>query len=136
MVAVEKMTTEMKLCLEAWENCQKACTQTLNYCLQRGGSYTDMKLMCLLRDCAEMSVMCVNLATDGSEFMGRTCQLCAEMCQRCAFVCQNIGNDLELKACADVCRQCAELSASIGRMATSYYQRPNFVTQDALLVNA
>jgi hypothetical protein len=136
MVVLEKMTTEMKICLQAWEKCQKACTKTMNYCLEKGDRYADMKLVCILRDCAEMCAMCVNLATDGSEFMGRTCQICAEMCERSSAACQAAIDDPQMKACAAACRQCAESSASIGRMATSYYRRENFLTPEALLAHA
>jgi hypothetical protein len=136
MVVLETMTTETKLCLQAWENCQKACTQAMNYCLQQGSKYLDMNLMSVLRDCAEMCTICANLATDGSEFMGRTSQICREMCERCATACETAIDDPQMKACVDACRQCAQWSASMGRMATSYYRRENFLTPEALLVNA
>lgn len=125
-------TPEMQLCLQAWKNCHQVCLETLNYCLERPGRYKNVGLLCSLRDCAEMSLICIHLMTDGSEFMGRTGLICEEMCLKCAKACEELGDDPQLLECAELCRQSANHAKSVGMAASSYFRRESYVTEPTL----
>ncbi|HEY9696025.1 MAG TPA: four-helix bundle copper-binding protein [Trichocoleus sp.] len=131
----ESMTSEMKICLQAWKDCQSACTEAMNYCADPQGQCLEMTLLCMMRDCAEMCMMCANLMSDGSEFMGRAALLCAEMCERCAMTCSQMNNP-KLTELAVLCHRCAEQSKQVGTKAIAYFRRTNFVTEPTLLTSA
>jgi hypothetical protein len=126
------MSIELKNCLEACTDCHKICLEAMTYCSERGCKYLDVSMMCMLRDCAEMSMMCVNLIMDGSEFAGRTCQLCAEMCFKCAIACDDMRDDPKMVEYAATFRRCAEHCKAIGLMSAAYFRRANLVTEPEL----
>jgi hypothetical protein len=129
----ESMTSDMQTCLQACTDSHKACLETMAHYMKVAGKSADMNLMCMLRDCAEVSLMCMNLIVDGSEFMGRTATLCAEMCEKCATACEMMTDNAEMMACASVCRYCAETCKTLGRQSVAYFRRPNLVTEETLL---
>jgi hypothetical protein len=125
MIATETMLPEMKACQQVCIECQTVCMETLNYCKTK--TNIDMTVMCMIRDCAEMSMMCVNTIADGSEFAGRTCELCAEMCTRTALACE-LMTDGTMIAVAAICRKCAEHCDKIAKQSASYFRRPTSLT--------
>ncbi|BAZ37067.1 hypothetical protein NIES4101_29880 [Calothrix sp. NIES-4101] len=124
-MVTETMLAKMENCKQVCIECQTTCIETLNYCKTQGN--IDMTLMCMMRDCAEMCMMCVNMIMDGSEFAGRTCELCAEMCVRTALACE-LHRDEKIKAVAAICRQCAENCQTIAQQSAAYFRRPNSLT--------
>ena len=108
MMMTESMTTEMQTCMNACMECHKICLETMTYCMSKGGKYVDMAMMSIMRDCSEICVMCTNMMINGSEFVTRTCILCAEMCDRCASACETISDDSKMRDCVTACRRCAE----------------------------
>lgn len=108
MMMTETMTPEMQTCMNACTDCHKMCLETMTYCMSKGGRYMDMSMMSMMRDCSEMCMMCMSMIMGGSEFMGRTCMLCAEMCDRCAMACEMMSDDAKMMECAAACRKCAE----------------------------
>ncbi|MFH7029396.1 MAG: four-helix bundle copper-binding protein [Heteroscytonema crispum UTEX LB 1556] len=128
MMVTESMLVSMEACKQVCIECQTTCTETLNYCKTKGNNYIDMTVMCMLRDCAEMCMMCVNMIMDGSEFAGRTCELCAEMCDRAAMACELRNDDETMMATAAMCRKCAENCKFIAQQSASYFRRPNSLT--------
>jgi hypothetical protein len=124
MMTTETVIAEIEACKQVCIECQDTCIETVNYCKTLDSKSVDMNLMCMMRDCAEMCMICVNLILDGSEFMGRTCQLCAEMCISTAIACE-MSNDTTLQNCATVCRQCAESCKAMGFKSSSYFRREN-----------
>ncbi len=131
MISTESMTAEMQTCIEISTDCQKMCIDTINY--YKASKCIDITLMCMMRDCAQMSMMCINMMMDGSEFMGRTCEICAEMCERLAIACEKIKDDAKIIELAQACRKSAESCKMMARMSASYFRRSNFVTEKALL---
>jgi hypothetical protein len=113
MMMTESMTTEMQTCINASMECHKICLETMTYCISKGGRYMDMGIMSMMRDCSEICMMCMNMMMGGSEFMGRTCTLCAEMCDSCAAACETISDDSRMSECATACRKCAEACRSM-----------------------
>ena len=133
MFATESILNELEACKEICIECQTTCIDTLKYCKNQGGQYMDMAMMSMMRDCAEMCMMCVNMINDGSEFMGNTCSLCAQICDRTAMACEQMSNDETMKLCAAICRKCAEYCNQLGLNSASYFRRSSLVTADALL---
>ncbi|HEY9751159.1 MAG TPA: four-helix bundle copper-binding protein [Allocoleopsis sp.] len=116
--------TELKTCIEACTACHNMCLEAMTYCTDRSCKYLDASMMSMLRDCAEMTMMCINLISDGSEFAGRTCQLCAEMCFKCAIACDEM-QDAKMTEYAAIFRHCAEQCKAIGLMSSAYFRRAN-----------
>ncbi|WP_372726682.1 four-helix bundle copper-binding protein [Nostoc sp. TCL26-01] len=133
MMTTESMLTEMATGKQICVECQTTCINTLQYCKTQGGQYMDMTMMSMIRDCAEMCMMCVNMMNDGSEFMGNACSLCAQICERTAMACEQMTNDATMSLCAAICRQCAAVCHQMGLNSASYFRRSSLVTEDALL---
>ncbi len=129
----ETILAEMQACQQTCIECQNTCIDTLKYCQTQGNRYADMTMMSMMRDCAEMCIMCVNMINDGSEFMGNTCSLCAEMCDRTAMICERMGNDATMMFCAAICRKCAKHCKVMGLNSASYFRRSGLVIDDVLL---
>ncbi|QLE59425.1 four-helix bundle copper-binding protein [Nostoc sp. TCL26-01] len=132
-MTTESMLTEMATGKQICVECQTTCINTLQYCKTQGGQYMDMTMMSMIRDCAEMCMMCVNMMNDGSEFMGNACSLCAQICERTAMACEQMTNDATMSLCAAICRQCAAVCHQMGLNSASYFRRSSLVTEDALL---
>ncbi|MEA5616464.1 four-helix bundle copper-binding protein [Cronbergia sp. UHCC 0137] len=113
MMMTESITTDMQTSMNLCMECQKKCMETMTYCMSKGGKYMDTTMMSMLRDCAEMCMMCMNMMMGGSEFTERTCMLCAEMCDRCAAACGKMKDDSKIMECAAACRKCAEACRSM-----------------------
>ncbi|MBD1865087.1 MULTISPECIES: four-helix bundle copper-binding protein [Trichocoleus] len=116
--------TELKVCIEVCTDCHNMCLEVMTYCSDRSCKYIDVSMMSMLRDCAEMTMMCINMIADGSEFAGRTCQLCAEMCFKCAIACDEMHDD-KMTEYAAIFRKCAEHCKAIGLMSAAYFRRAN-----------
>lgn len=133
MMKTESILTEMEACKQISIECQTTCIDTLKYCKSQGGKYMDMAMMSMLRDCAEMCMMCVNMINDGSEFMGNTCSLCAQICDRTAIACEQMSSDATMMFCASICGKSAQHCNAMGLNSTSYFRRSSLVTEDSLL---
>jgi hypothetical protein len=133
MTTTEVILNEMQACKETCMKCQTTCIDTLKYCKTQGDKYADMTMMSMMRDCAEMCMMCVNMINDGSEFMGNTCSLCAEMCDRTAIACERMSSDATMMLCAAICRKCAEYCKKMGLNSVSYFRRSSLVADETLL---
>ena len=112
--AGQQMSEEMRQCIQACSDCHRICMETVNYCLQQGGTHAEAAHIRLLLDCAEICRTSADFMIRGSDLHGRTCAVCAEVCERCAEDCERFGDDAQMKACAETCRRCAE---SCRRMA-------------------
>jgi hypothetical protein len=133
MMTTESILIEMEACKEVCIECKTTCIDTLKYSKNQGGRYIDMTMMSMLRDCAEMCMMCVNMINDGSEFMGNICSLCAQICDRTAMACEQMSSDATMMFCAAICRKCAQHCNAIGLNSASYFRRSRLVVEDALL---
>lgn len=102
--------TQMQSCIDDCTRCHAICTETIQYCLEKGGKYAEANLVRLLQDCAQMCATSADFMLRGSEFHPSTCGVCAEVCDRCARACEQVGgaDDAEMKQCAETCRRCAQ----------------------------
>jgi hypothetical protein len=119
MLKTESMSTEIQTCLSAIKECQKACMESMAYCMSKGGKYIDVRVMSIMRDCAEMCMMCANMMKGSSEFVGRTCMLCYQICEKCAEACENWSDDKKIMECIIACRKCAEYCKIIATVSAN-----------------
>jgi hypothetical protein len=117
MMMTESMTTEMQNCMNACMECHKMCMEAMTHCMTKSGKSVDMTMMSMLRDCSEMSMMCMNMMMAGSEFMGRTSMLCAEICDRTVAACEKMTGEAKMTACANACRKCADSCRTMQKVA-------------------
>lgn len=115
------MGTTMQECIQNCLDCHSICVQTVQYCLQQGGTHVAPQHIRLLLDCAEICQTSANFMLRESDLHQRTCGVCAEVCARCAEDCRQMSNDPQMQACADACRRCAESCQRMGppRSATA-----------------
>lgn len=104
----------MQECIEECLNCHAVCTMTLQHCIATGGEHTEVNLIGILLDCAEMCQTSANFMLRGSPYHVVTCAACAELCRACEEACRGVTGDEQLGHCGDVCSACAE---SCDRMA-------------------
>jgi hypothetical protein len=106
---------DLQECIEECLNCHAVCTLTLPHCIASGGGeLTEVNLVGILLDCAEIAQTSANFMLRGSPYHVITCASCAELCRACEEACRGVSGDEQLGHCADVCASCAE---SCDRMA-------------------
>jgi hypothetical protein len=101
------MSNAMQDCIRVCLDTHRMCTETLNYCLERGGRYSDPAYIRMLTDCAEICQTAANFMLRNSDLHMAVCSACAEVCDSCADDFEQFEDD-RLQACADLCRQCAD----------------------------
>ena len=100
--------------VEECVNCHAVCTMTLQHCLAIGGGHSEINLVGVLLDCAELCQTSANFMLRGSPYHVVTCAACAELCRACAEACAAMTDDEQMQHCAEVCLSCA---ASCDRMS-------------------
>jgi hypothetical protein len=99
---------EMLVCIQNYQDCHRACLQTLAYCMKQGGRHAAPQHLRLLMDCADICLTSAAFMSRASDLHAYTCAACAAVCQACAEDCDQMSDDLRMKALADTCRHCAE----------------------------
>ena len=102
---------DLKACIDACSTCHEVCTETANYCLEKGGKHATAAHIMLLLNCAEIAAACVSFMAGKSPFHVQLCGLCAEICEKCAKECESFDDEI-MKKCAAVCRKCVEFCKS------------------------
>lgn len=102
------MNPEMKKCIDECLSCHALCTETADYCLQKGGKHAEATHIRTMMDCAEICQTSANFMLRGSEFRTYTCATCAVVCEACAESCESMADDEKMRRCAEACRRCAE----------------------------
>lgn len=103
----QRVSPEIRQAISDCLACYSTCTETLGYCVERGGALVAPELLRRLRDCAELCWMSADFMLRGSELAERLCALAAEAAARCAEACAAIPEDAQLHTCMDVCLRCA-----------------------------
>lgn len=104
---------QMLVCIQNCQDCQRACVQTLVYCMNQGGPHAEPDHLRLLMDCADICATSAAFMLRRSDLHAFTCGACAAVCRRCADDCAAMGDDLRMKALSDTCRHCAESCAAM-----------------------
>ena len=82
---------DMHQCIQNCLDCHSFCSNTVMYCLQKGGMHAELAHIRLMLDCAEICQTSANFMLRGSELHTRTCGICAEICDRCAASCRQMS---------------------------------------------
>jgi hypothetical protein len=101
------MNDRMQDCIDRCQSCQEICLESVNHCLEKGGSHAAPEHIRLLIACAEICDTSARFMLLDSEHHPRTCEVCAEVCEACAKDCDRFDDDV-MRRCADTCRRCAE----------------------------
>lgn len=112
----EQAHDDMQECIEECLNCHAVCTMTLQHCIASGGDITEVNLVGLLLDCAELCQTSANYMLRGSPYHVITCAAAAELCRACEEACRAVSNDEQLTHCADVCAACADVCDRMAQM--------------------
>lgn len=103
---MERLSPEMRQCVEACLACYATCTSTaMGHCLEMGGEHTEKGHFTLMMACAEICRTSAHFMLIGSRHHRHVCRECAEICEECARDCERIGG---MEECVRMCRQCAE----------------------------
>lgn len=114
----QKMTEEMRRCIQECLSCHAICVETVQHCLGLGGKHSKPEHIATLAACAEMCQASANIMLIGSELHTRSCGACADFCRECADDCRAMAdNDLTMVKCADTCSRCAETCAQMAHAA-------------------
>lgn len=104
----KNLSKEMDQCLHNCEECHDLCTQTVQYCLEKGNQHAAPELIRVLLDCSDICETSADFMLRRSDLHPVACEACAKVCERCAESCEQISGDARMKECAEVCRRCAE----------------------------
>lgn len=88
--------------------CHEICSESVQYCLEKGGKHAEANHIRLLLDCAELCQTGEDLLGRGSDLFATMSAPLAAACDRCAQSCAQFGDDNQMRACAEVCRSCAD----------------------------
>jgi len=116
--AHEQTHDDMQECIEECLNCHAVCTMTLQHCTASGGDLTEVNLLGVLLDCAEICQTSANFMLRGSPYHVITCGACAELCRACEEACRAVHGEDQLAHCADVCAGCAEVCDRMSQMGS------------------
>ncbi|WP_437811726.1 four-helix bundle copper-binding protein [Sorangium sp. So ce1078] len=98
------------------QSCQSICVQSIQHCLQMGGSHVEPSHMRLMQDCAEICETTGTMLLRGSPQHNQVTAACASICELCAQSCDRFAGDAQMKACADACRHCAAACQQVAQM--------------------
>lgn len=111
---------QIRDCIEICQDSYRTSVETLNYCLEEGGTYADPALIRSLQECSEICRLAIDFLLRDSEFQPQICRDCAEICWRCAQNCEEL-NDTRLVRCAEISRFCAEACERMASTAIDTY---------------
>jgi hypothetical protein len=114
----EQTHDDMQECIEECLNCHAVATMTLQHCIASGGAHTEVNLVGILLDCAEICQTSANFMLRGSPYHVITCAACAELCRACEEACRAVSGDEQLAHCADVCAGCADVCDRMTQMGS------------------
>ncbi|MBI4018408.1 MAG: four-helix bundle copper-binding protein [Candidatus Aenigmarchaeota archaeon] len=112
---MKRRSEKLEECIEGCMYCQRACLETLEYCLGRGGGHAELSHTTSLMDCAKLCEAAADLAIRGSALEPKVFELCAAACEKCADSCESF-DDAQMKSCAETCRHCAGSCRRMARM--------------------
>jgi hypothetical protein len=115
MAYSNQSSAEMQTCINDCYDCHSTCLETIAYCVQKGGKYTQGSHFSLLQDCAEICLVNGNLILRHSALQEQLGEACVRICEACAEECDGFSDDLLMKACAMACLHCAESCLIIAR---------------------
>ncbi len=101
--------------IESCKDCRDICTESIFHCIRVGGELSQMDVLGVLMDCAEICKMSEHFMLRGSPYFRRMVPSVVQVCESTAKMCDTIREDAFLSTCASSCRRCAENLSQIGQ---------------------
>lgn len=92
----------------ALRRCADVCSETMTYCLERGGDHAETEHIRCLVDTVELCNVTANAIARESDHVEELARVCADVCGCTAECCDEFEDDAQLKGCAEACREAAE----------------------------
>ena len=108
---------DMTKCIDECLSCHRICSETVAYCLTKGGAHAAADHMQVLLDCAEICQTSAHFMLRKSKHHSITCEACARLCEACAASCEKIGDDEQMRRCAEACHRCAQSCREMAKAA-------------------
>lgn len=89
------------------QTCESICIETIQHCLQKGGSHVEFSQLRLLSDCADICETMARFLLRSSPQYAQITAACATICELCAQSCERLKGDAQMQVCAEECRRCA-----------------------------
>lgn len=103
-------------CIEYCGKCIKICTETLAYCLRKGGRHSEEKHIQSLLSCIEACKLCADYLLRDVNLHHEACRLCAKACEECFEACKAIDeNDEQINQCMMACKHCMKSCQSMSK---------------------
>lgn len=94
--------------------CISACYASANACKQCAEEFLNAQepekyasCLKLVQDCSTMCLVAAIMMAGDSDFIRRTCALCADICDAAAAECERHTQVAHCRSCVDACRSCA-----------------------------
>jgi hypothetical protein len=108
-------------CISACYACATAAKQCAEECLAEKDPQLFAACVKLNQDCSTICLVAAIMMAGDSDFVKRTCELCAEICEACAAACEKHAQVAHCQSCIAACRKCAAecraVSGSVSRAA-------------------
>ena len=101
-----------RACVRQCLACHASCLETVSFCLLRAGAHAEARIVRKLLDCSDACQMTANTMLRFSDFVARTCELCADFCEAAAVECERFDEE-QMRECAAACRRCADACRSV-----------------------
>lgn len=112
------ITQTTQKCIDACEDCNKVCLDTIKHCRTMGGKHVEKSHINLLNDCAEICKSSADFMKRESNYSIDICKLCSDICDACALSCENVDPfEEKMRECANTCRDCAMTCREMTAMA-------------------
>jgi hypothetical protein len=99
--------------------------ETVAYCLQRGGSLADGRLITTLFTCSDTCRSTAEFIALDAELVPQAGAFSAEVCDYTADACERAdADDEQLAACAEAARQCAESCRRLAALTSLPAEEP------------
>ncbi|MEX0780505.1 MAG: four-helix bundle copper-binding protein [Balneolales bacterium] len=106
-------------CIDACNQCAVTCEHCASSCLQEDNVSDLARCIALDHNCADICLLASKLMSNGSEFSGKFCAMCADVCETCGKECEKHSSMGHCRDCAEACFQCAKVCREMAETAVS-----------------
>lgn len=103
-----RLSKQISDCIDSCYECDRGCTDTIEYCLAQGGKHASPEHIKTLLECIDACRTAVVFMSRKSGSFSAYCAACADLCVQCARSCETVGVSGPMKECVELCRRCAD----------------------------
>lgn len=85
---------------------QYHCDLLIDYCLRKGGAWSKLDKISILRDCSDICQMSANLVGRDSKFAKKACALCSAACNDVKAAMADLPEDQYVENCLKSVHEC------------------------------